>query len=211
MTALPSPTLPRGLYAITDNALLAGRLLPAVHAALEGGAVVVQYRQKSPPGSRQHWPEAGQLLALCRQYRAPLIINDDVELATAIGADGVHLGRSDGSLAAARQRLGEHAIIGATCHDSLHYAHEAASQGASYIAFGAMHPSSTKPGAVQAPVSCLREAQDLRLPVVAIGGITADNAAPLIEAGAHCVAVISDLWNATDITARARQFARLFG
>ncbi|MGH8492847.1 MAG: thiamine phosphate synthase [Moraxellaceae bacterium] len=203
--------LPRGLYVITDSKLLAGHLLPAVAAALEGGAAVVQYRHKSLQGSNRHWYEAEQLLALCQQYKTPLIINDDVELAAAIGADGVHLGRGDGSIATARQRLGTAAIIGATCHDSLHYANESANQGASYLAFGAMYPSSTKPGTPQAPISCLSKAERFRLPVVAIGGITADNAAPLIAAGAHCVAVISDLWSAPDITARAREFSLLFG
>lgn len=203
--------LPRGLYVITDSKLLAGHLLPAVAAALEGGASVVQYRHKSLQGGNRHWFEAEQLLELCRQYKAPLIINDDVELAAAIGAEGVHLGRGDGSLAAARQRLGADAIIGATCHDSLHYANEAANQGAGYLAFGAMYPSPTKPNTPQAPLSCLAKAQQrFHLPVVAIGGITADNAAPLITAGAHCVAVISDLWSAPDITARAREFSRLF-
>lgn len=210
MNASP-PALPRGLYVITDSKLLAGHLLPAVAAALEGGAAVVQYRHKSLQGGNRHWYEAEQLLELCRQYKVPLLINDDVELAAAIGAEGVHLGRGDGSLANARQRLGANAIIGATCHDSLHYANEAANQGASYLAFGAIYPSSTKPGAVQAPVSCISKAQQrFHLPVVAIGGITADNAAPLIDAGAHCVAVISDLWSAPDITARAREFSRLF-
>lgn len=206
-----SSALPRGLYVITDSKLLAGHLLPAVAAALEGGAAVVQYRHKSLQGGNRHWLEGEQLLGLCRQYKVPLIINDDVELAAAIGAEGVHLGRGDGSIAAARSRLGANAIIGATCHDSLHYANEAASQGASYLAFGAIYPSSTKPGAAQAPISCLTKAARFHLPVVAIGGITADNAAPLIEAGVHCVAVISDLWSAPDITMRAREFARLFG
>lgn len=204
------PALPRGLYVITDSKLLAGHLLPAVAAALEGGAAVVQYRHKSLQGGNRHWFEAEQLLELCRQYKVPLLINDDMELAAAIGAEGVHLGRGDGSLTTARQRLGADAIIGATCHDSLHYANEAANQGASYLAFGAIYPSSTKPGTVQAPISCITKAARFHLPVVAIGGITADNAAPLIAAGAHCVAVISDLWSAPDITARAREFSRLF-
>lgn len=207
MSALKA--LPRGLYAITDSKLLAGHLLPAVAAALEGGAVLVQYRNKSVAGSR-HWVEAEGLLELCRQYKVPLLINDDVDLAAGIDADGVHLGRSDGSIAAARERLGPDAIIGATCNDSLGFASEAAAQGASYLAFGAMYPSSTKPGTVQASVEHLRKATRFHLPVVAIGGITADNAAPLIAAGADNVAVISDLWTAADITARAREFSRLF-
>lgn len=199
----------RGLYAITDSLLLAGRLTEAVEAALQGGASVVQYRDKSGDAGRR-LAEAGTLLALCRRHGVPLLINDDLELAAVLGADGVHLGRGDGSLAAARRRLGPSAIIGATCHDSLAFAEEARHHGASYIAFGAIYPSATKPGARAAPLSLLTQARRLALPVVAIGGITADNAAPVIAAGADCVAVVSDLWTAPDITARARAFTRLF-
>ncbi|MDF2446408.1 MAG: thiE [Moraxellaceae bacterium] len=199
----------RGLYAITDSALLAGRLLPAVAAALEGGARIVQYRDKSMDNARRE-SEARALLAICRRYEVPLLINDDLALAVRIGADGVHLGRSDGSLSEARRALGPDAIIGATCHDSLAMAEEAQANGASYVAFGALFPSSTKPGARTAPLALLTEARSLHLPVVAIGGITADNAAPVIAAGADCVAVISDLWNAPDITAHARAFTQLF-
>lgn len=199
----------RGLYAITDGALLAGRLLPAVEAALAGGARVLQYRDKSGDAARRR-QEATDLLALCRRLRVPLLINDDVELALAVGADGVHLGRGDGPLRAARERLGPDAIIGATCHDSLDFAAEARAAGASYLAFGAMYPSATKPGATAATPATLSAARRLGLPVVAIGGITADNAAPVIAAGADCVAVISDLWTATDITARARALSDLF-
>lgn len=199
----------RGLYAVTDSLLLAGRLLPAVAAALEGGAAVVQYRDKSGDAARRR-AEAEALLALCRQHGRPLLINDDVALALAIGADGVHLGRGDGSLAAARTALGPSAIIGATCHDSLTFAADAAAAGASYLAFGAMHASATKPGAQPAQLATLTAARVHGLPVVAIGGISADNAAPVIAAGADCVAVVSDLWRAPDIAARAAEFVRLF-
>lgn len=201
--------LRRGLYAITDTRLLAGRLLPAVEAALQGGAAIVQYRDKSD----DHWrreAEARALLELCHRYDRPLLINDDVALALTIGADGVHLGRGDGALFLARQQLGPNAIIGATCHDSLLFAAEAAAQGASYLAFGAIYPSTTKPGVPGATLAILTAARRFGLPIVAIGGISADNAAPVIAAGVDCVAVISDLWNATDITARARAFSRLF-
>jgi thiamine-phosphate pyrophosphorylase len=199
----------RGLYAITDSTLLAGRLLPAVAAALEGGARIVQYRDKSRDDARRE-AEARALLTICRRYEVPLLINDDLALAVRIGADGVHLGRSDGSLSEARRALGPDAIVGATCHDSLAMAEEAQGNGASYVAFGALFPSATKPGAQTAPLALLTEARSLHLPVVAIGGITADNAAPVIAAGADCVAVISDLWSAPDITARARAFTQLF-
>lgn len=199
----------RGLYAVTDSALLAGRLVPAVMAAIAGGASIVQYRDKSGDAARQAL-EAGALLRACRQHGIPLLINDDVELALAVGADGVHLGRGDASLQAARAQLGPTAIIGATCHDSLLFADEAARNGASYLAFGALYPSGTKPGASAAKPQTLAAARRFGLPVVAIGGITADNAAPVIAAGADCVAVISDLWNASDITARARAISDLF-
>ena len=139
-----------------------------------------------------------------------MLINDDVDLALAVKADGVHLGRTDTTLDHARQRLGAEAIIGATCHGSLEFAAEAARHGASYLAFGAVHPSATKPRASRVTLDVLRDAHRFGLPVVAIGGISADNAAPVIAAGADCVAVISDLWLAPDIAARAHAFAHLF-
>lgn len=199
----------RGLYAITDTHLLAGRLLPSVEAALEGGAAIIQYREKSEDHPRRE-TEARALLELCQRYDRPLLINDDVALAVRIGANGVHLGRGDGGLALARTLLGPNAIIGATCHDSLTFAAEAAANGASYIAFGALYPSSTKPGARLVTLETLTAARRFDLPVVAIGGISTDNAALAIAAGADCVAVISDLWCASNITCRARAFSLLF-
>jgi thiamine-phosphate pyrophosphorylase len=200
-----------GLYAITDTDLLAGHLRRSVEAALQGGVRVLQYRDKSTFIDRaQRMDEALVLLHLCRQHGIPLLIDDDIELALATGADGVHLGQSDTPLQVARARLGPDAIIGATCHDSLELAAIAAASGASYLAFGAMYPSPTKPDAPSAQLATLTAARRFGLPVVAIGGIRSDNAAPVIAAGADNVAVISDLWNAPDITARAKEFARLF-
>lgn len=199
----------RGLYAITDTTLLAGRMLQAVEAALRGGAVMVQYRDKSTDTARR-LEEALALRLLCRRYQTPLLINDDVELCLATGADGVHLGQQDSSLRFARERLGSQAIIGVTCHDSLTLAESAIAGGASYIAFGAIYTSATKPSATQASLTTLSSARRFGCPVVAIGGISADNAAPVIAAGADCVAVISDLWEAADITARAQAISRLF-
>lgn len=199
----------RGLYAITDTPLLAGRLLQAVEAALSGGAVMVQYRDKSADTARR-LEEALALRMLCRRYQVPLLINDDVELCLATGADGVHLGQQDSSLQQARERLGSQAIIGVTCHDSLALAESAIAGGASYVAFGAIYASTTKPGATQASLATLSSARRFGCPVVAIGGISADNAAPVIAAGADCVAVISDLWGAADITAHAQAISRLF-
>lgn len=205
-----TPLPPRGLYAITDSILLAdSRLLSAVEAALQGGVAVLQYRDKSTEAPRRR-AEAEALLLLCRRYRVPLLINDDVELALAVGADGVHLGRGDAALAAARARLGPAAIIGATCHDSLAFAAEAVAAGADYLAFGAFYPSATKPGAQAAPVTVLSAARALGRPVVAIGGITVDNAPPLLRAGADFVAVISHVWAAPDITQAAARLTDLF-
>jgi thiamine-phosphate pyrophosphorylase len=203
--------VPHGLYVITDNSL-GDLLLAAVEAALEGGAVIVQYRNKSGDHDRR-LSEAHSLLALCRRHHRPLLINDDVDLALAVGADGVHLGRTDGSLAAARERLGPNAIIGATCHDSLGCAAEAVQGGADYLAFGAMYPSATKPGARRADPALLGLAKvRFGLPVVAIGGINTDNAPELLAAGADCLAVIHDIFGRPldEIRHRAAVYQGLF-
>ena len=168
--------------------------LAEVAAAVRGGAAVVQYRAKSP---RDPMGEASAMLDLCQSASIPLIINDNVELAAMIGADGVHLGREDASLAAARKRLGANAIIGMSCYDSLEQALDAAAAGANYVAFGRFFPSATKPGAPRAHLETLRIARGkLTIPLVAIGGITADNAQPLLEAGADLLAVIEGVFSA---------------
>ena len=201
----------QGVYVITDSALLQGRLVASVEAALQGGAQIVQYRDKSVDNSKRLY-EAQQLKSLCSRYQIPLLINDDIELALAVGA-GVHLGQSDGSIALARQRLGQEAIIGATCHNSLEFAQQAAQQGASYLAFGAFYPSSTKPLAQLAQLDTLTQAKHLfNLPIVAIGGINLDNARPLIDAGADYLAVISDIFAlpTANICQQAEAYLRLF-
>lgn len=198
-----------GLYAITDGSLLHGRLLDAVEQALQGGARIVQYRDKSTDSARRH-DEAAALRSLCQAQGVPLLINDDVDLAAAIGADGVHLGQGDTALAEARHRLGADAIIGITCHDQLDLAAAATAGGASYLAFGAMFASSSKPLARPCPLTTLTAARRFGLPLVAIGGITPDNAGQVIAAGANALAVIAGLWKAPDIRQRARQFAQEF-
>ncbi|MBV1788903.1 thiamine phosphate synthase [Marinobacterium sp. D7] len=201
-----------GLYAITDAGLMPDdqQLLGAVVAALRGGARIVQYRDKSADTAKRQ-RQAKALATLCRAHRVPLLINDDVELALASGADGVHLGQQDGSLAAARTRLGSKAIIGITCHDRLDLAIAAEQGGADYVAFGAFFPSSTKPDAIPAPLSLLNEArQRLRCPIVAIGGLSMDNASQVIQAGADMIAVIHALFAQQDIETQARAFSRLF-
>ncbi|OLU23238.1 thiamine-phosphate diphosphorylase [Pseudomonas sp. PA15(2017)] len=203
----------RGLYAITDSQLLAGgKLLPYVEAALAGGAHLVQYRDKSTDEARR-LREAEALRALCENYRATLIINDDAELAARLGV-GLHLGQEDGSLAAARALLGRQAIIGGTCHAQLALAERAAGEGASYVAFGRFFNSLTKPGAPTATLDLLEAAKArMALPIVAIGGVDLHNAAPLIERGASMIAVIHALFAAdspTEVEHRARAFSALF-
>lgn len=198
----------RGLYAITDSALLAdGRLLLYCEAALRGGAKVLQYRDKSSDNARRY-AEAQALHELCQRYNARLIINDDVNLAAQIGAD-LHLGQTDGSLLNARQLLGPNAIIGATCHAQFELAEQAVAQGADYIAFGRFYNSQTKPGSVLASTELLTQAQQLKHPIVAIGGIKLDNARIIIEHGADMLAVIHGLF-ATDSVAEVEQRARAF-
>ncbi len=202
----------RGLYAITDSKLMpdTDSLLFHVEQALRGGARIVQYRDKSTDQAKRH-QQALALVDLCNQFDRPLLINDDVELAKAVAAHGVHLGQSDGIVSQARAYLGQDQIIGNTCHDSLSLAQTAVEQQADYVAFGAFFPSSTKPNASPAPLSLLQEARSsLPVPVVAIGGINMDNAGQVIEAGADMVAVIHNLFANDDICAQAGHFQQLF-
>ena len=202
----------RGLYAITPTELCLEpeRLLTAVSAALRGGARVVQYRDKSRDFARR-LESARALVALCARHGAKLIVNDDVELAASAQAHGVHLGTDDAPLMDARMRLGPAAIIGITCQDSLERARAASEGGADYLAFGAFFPSRTKPNARRASLELLREARvNTSLPICAIGGITAENAAAIIEAGADLVAAVEGVFGASDIEAAARLYARCF-
>lgn len=199
-----------GLYAVTPDGLEDADLVARVDAALLGGATVVQYRNKrATPEARDR--QARALIGVCRRHAAPLIINDHLELAAAVGADGVHLGSEDGAIAEARAVLGPHAIIGASCYDRIDNARYAQQSGASYVAFGSYFLSGTKPEAARASPDLLREAKRmLSLPIVAIGGITRDNAKPLLAAGADSIAVISALFDAADVRAAAAQLAQLF-
>ena len=198
----------RGLYAITPQGLGTDELIAAVRAALEGGAAVVQFRDKSADAGMRR-ERAGALLALARTNRVPLIVNDDVDLAAQIDADGVHVGRDDGAVSAARRKL-PGKLLGVSCYASVDLAREAVAAGADYVAFGSVYPSPTKPHAVRAPLGLFREARALGVPLVAIGGINTGNALELVRAGADCVAVISDLFGVPDVRARAAEFARLF-
>jgi thiamine-phosphate pyrophosphorylase len=190
----------RGLYAITPEG--AG-VVDKVRQALEGGIALLQYRRKD----QVSFEEAKALLALARRHGVPFIVNDDVELALELGADGVHLGREDGDLAAARRKL-TGKLLGVSCYDRLDLAQAALAAGADYIAFGSVFPSPTKPSAARAPLSLFRNG--LEKPVCAIGGITLQNAPQVIAAGADMVAVISDLFDAPDIARQAAAYRNLF-
>ena len=199
----------RGLYAVTPDDMLLPRLSALVGAALAGGARLVQYRNKlAPPPLRR--AQAAELLRICRAAGARLIINDDLPLAVALSADGVHLGRDDGDVAQARAALGPDRILGVSCYDDAARAAMAVEAGADYLAFGSMFASSTKPNAVAAPATLLTQAKRFGLPIAAIGGITLGNAPPLVAAGADMVAVITDLFDAMDIGARAMAYQELF-
>ncbi|HSC67991.1 MAG TPA: thiamine phosphate synthase [Cellvibrio sp.] len=196
------------LYAITDSQLTPGdALFSSVAAALKGGCKLVQYRDKSTDGARRQY-EAKTLLGLCNQHQAQLIINDDVALAKEVGAHGVHLGQDDTNPIAARIILGNQAIIGVTCHDSLELARKAIQDSANYIAFGRFFPSSTKPEARPAPITLISEARKefSNTPIVVIGGITLENGKQLLDAGADLLAVCHSLFSATDISAQVKKF-----
>jgi len=201
---------PGGIYAITPETADTEKLLAQVEAALLGGVAAVQYRDKSDDVARHH-EQASELVALCRRFKVPLIVNDDLRLADLCDADGVHLGREDGSLREARIILGKNKFIGTSCYQSLDLALAAQSAGADYVAFGSFFPSPTKPEAAPADLTLLHEAaRTLRVPVVAIGGITLANAPPLLDAGADSLAVLSALFDAPDIRAAARDLNQLF-
>ena len=194
----------RGLYAITPADGDTPELLRKLRSALEGGIALLQYRR-----TRASAEEAREVVALAGGFGVPVIVNDDVGLALQVGAAGAHLGRDDGDLRSAKTRLGGR-LLGASCYDSLAAARAAVAAGADYVAFGSVFASATKPGAVRAPLSLFGEASKLGVPLAAIGGLTLDNAAQAVQAGADLLAVITGLFDADDIRARAIQYGRLF-
>lgn len=200
-----------GIYAITDPALLAGDKLDRyVDAALQGGISMLQYRNKSAD-HRLRIEEATRLQILCNRYDVPLLINDDIQLCIDVGAAGVHLGQSDSALPEARRLLGDAAIIGITCHSDIDAALQAEAGGASYVAFGRFFPSRTKPDAALAAPQILSAAKKkLQIPLVAIGGVNAENGASLIAAGADMLAVIDYLFSTPAVASRARALSKLF-
>ncbi|MBN8764816.1 MAG: thiamine-phosphate diphosphorylase [Thiobacillus sp. SCN 64-317] len=201
---------PGGIYALTFETADTGHLLRQVEAALAGGVAAVQYRDKSGDVARRH-EQASELVALCRRFGAPLIVNDDLRLADLAGADGVHLGRDDGSLREARIILGPGKFIGASCYQNLDLARAAQAAGADYVAFGSFFASRTKPDAPRASLDLLRDAAPLiQVPLVAIGGITPANAPSLLDAGADSLAVLSALFDTPDVRIAAHDLNQLF-
>lgn len=200
-----------GLYAITDaKRTPEERLSDCVSKAIEGGAVMVQYRNKEADAAQRD-REAHLVLDVCRAHHIPLIINDDVNLAHRIGAQGVHLGKNDATVHEARAVLGDGAIIGVSCYDEFQRALRAQHSGADYVAFGSFNPTDTKAGTVRATLELLHEAKKhLHIPVVAIGGITSENGRSLVQAGANLLAACSGVFGQPDIEAAARHYAHLF-
>ena len=199
-----------GLYLVTPDCDDTDLLCTLVEQALQGCAAIVQYRHKTASETLRV-EQASALLGLCRRANIPLLINDHVTLAAELDADGVHVGQEDQAIDAARAVLGSGKIIGASCYNRFELAEQAQAAGADYVAFGACYPSPTKPHAPRATAALFTRArQSLAVPVVGIGGITLENAPPLIAAGANALAVISDIFQAVDITARCRQYQSLF-
>jgi len=206
MTMSPRPDRQaclRGLYAVTPEESRTERLIALVTAALDGGARLVQYRAKAV-GPETRAEQARALVALCRARAVPLIVNDDLQLALAVNADGVHLGRDDGDPRLARQLMPS-GIVGVSCYDQPDRAVAAAAAGADYVGIGSLFPSATKPGAIRAPLRLIAQTRAVAgLPVAGIGGITADNAALAVDAGADMIAVVGALFQAPDVAQAAQ-------
>ncbi|WP_417596351.1 thiamine phosphate synthase [Oceanospirillum sp.] len=195
------------VYAITDSILMPGeQLFIKAEAALKAGIGCLQYREKTATAEDKE-ARAIRLLNLCQQYDTPLIINDDLELALKIDANGVHLGQSDGSLTDARRKLGEDKILGATCHASLKLAQQAQDAGADYLAFGRFFPSATKPDAPAAPLALIAQAKArFQRPIVVIGGIDPDNSGQVFDQGADMIAVVNSLFGTHDPSEALNRF-----
>ncbi|CAH0203617.1 Thiamine-phosphate synthase [Massilia sp. Bi118] len=200
----------KGLYLVTPDWEDTGRLLDVTAQALDAGAALVQYRNKTASAALRR-EQAGALLALCRSHGRPLLINDHVDLCLQLDADGVHVGGTDATVAAVRAALGPSRIVGASCYGELALAQAAQQAGASYVAFGGFYPSRVKVYEVSTPLHIVAQARaQLRVPVVVIGGMTVENARPLVGLGAEMVAAISSVYLAPDPFEAAREFTSLF-
>ena len=200
----------KGLYAITPDSADLNTLIQKTQLAIEGGAFMVQYRSKILNRDVK-MQQCAAILRLCREYDVPCIVNDDVEICRVLKADGVHLGEKDDNIAEVRHILGEDAIIGSSCYDQLNRAKQAQKEGASYVAFGAVFPTPTKPNAPRATLELLREAKsEIQIPIVAIGGITMNNAHDVIETGIDAIAVITNLYESNSIKETAETLSQMF-
>ena len=200
----------KGLYAITPDMADLNTLIQKTQLAIEGGAFMVQYRSKIQDRDVKI-QQCAAILRLCREYKIPCIVNDDVDMCRVLEADGVHLGEKDDNIAEVRRILGEDAIIGSSCYDQLNRAKLAQKEGASYVAFGAVFPTPTKPNAPRATLELLTEAKSqIQIPIVAIGGITMNNAHDVIETGIDAIAVINSLYESNSIKETAETFSHMF-
>jgi thiamine-phosphate pyrophosphorylase len=200
----------KGLYAITPDSADLNTLIRKTQLAIEGGAFMVQYRSKIRNRDVK-MQQCAAILRLCREYDVPCIVNDDVEMCRFLEADGVHLGKNDDNIAEVRHILGEDSIIGSSCYDQLDRAKQAQKEGASYVAFGAVFPTPTKPNAPRATLELLREAKrEIQIPIVAIGGITMNNAHDVIKTGIDAIAVITSLYESNSIKETAETFSQMF-
>ena len=200
----------KGLYVITPDMADLNTLIHKTKLAIEGGAFMVQYRSKIQDHDVK-MQQCAAILRLCREYGVLCIVNDDVAMCLNLEADGVHLGEKDDNIAEIRLILGEDAIIGSSCYDQLDRAKQAQKEGATYVAFGAMFPTSTKPTAPRASLELLSEAKrEIHIPIVAIGGITVNNAHDVIETGVDAIAVITSLYEAKSIKETAETFLKMF-
>ena len=193
----------KGLYAITSN----NDHFDDVKTVLQARTSILQYREKINPDL----DHAKKLKKLCKEFKVTFIINDNPQLAKEVKADGVHLGEDDGSYEETRKLLGDDAIIGISCYDSIELAIEAEKQGANYVAFGAFFPSKTKQNTRRPDLDLLKQAREkLSIPIVAIGGITPENGRPLVEAGADYIAAIHGVFGQDDPELAAKKYTELF-
>ena len=200
----------KGLYAITPDSADLNTLIQKTQLAIEGGAFMVQYRSKIRDRDVK-MQQCAAILRLCREYDVACIVNDDVEMCRILDADGVHLGENDDNIAEVKHILGEDSIIGSSCYDQLNRAKQAQKEGASYVAFGVMFPTPTKPNAPRATLELLREAKsEIQIPIVAIGGITMNNAHDVIKTGIDAIAVITNLYESNSIKETAETFSQMF-
>lgn len=200
----------KGLYLVTPDWDDTDKLLAASEQAIAGGATLLQYRHKTAPDALRN-EQAGALLTLCRRLGVPFIVNDHVALCEALDADGIHVGGTDAAVAEVRAHMGKDKIVGASCYGDLQRARDAVAAGASYVAFGGFYPSRVKKYEVTTPPAIITQAiSELPVPVCVIGGMTAENSAPLVALGSHMVAAISSVYAHEDPRAAAAEFAALF-